>query len=156
AADPAGHAVAVVHAVDVVPAWVATQRAGARDVSALALAFVAAPPGDTLAVWAGHDDALAWRGDSGRHVHLARCRLLPECITEVSGFSFSLGGPVQYCVGGTDWRLGRLDDGVAAAVRQHVPGFAEVHLVWFLGGDAHGVPLIDLGLALAVVLSDLT
>src|SRR5262245_51921999 len=49
---------------------------------------------------------------------------LPECTTEVSGFSLSLGSPLQYCVRGWDRRLGRLDDGVAAAFRQHVPGFA--------------------------------
>src|SRR5260370_26459290 len=69
---------------------------------------------------------------------------LPECTTEVSGFSLSLGSPLQYCLCGWDGRLGRLDDGVAAAVRQYVPGFAKVHFVGFLGGDAHSTALIDL------------
>jgi hypothetical protein len=35
---------------------------------------------------------------------------------------------------------------------EDVPGFTEVHFAGFLGGDPHGLPLIDLGLALAVVL----
>src|SRR5215469_17455329 len=80
---------------------------------------------------------------------------LSECPTEVSGFGLSLSDPLQHCVCGRDRRLGRLDDSVATTFRQHVPGFAKVHLAGFLGGDAHGVAFIDLDLALAVVISDL-
>jgi len=73
----------------------------------------------------------------------------------VSGFRFSLSSALHHGARGWDGRLGRLDDGVAAPFRQHVPGFAKVHLVGFLGGNAHGTALVDLGLALAVVLRDL-
>src|SRR5215469_1604434 len=72
AADPAGHAVAVVGAVDVVPAGVAAERAGSPDVAALTVAFEAVLAGRAVAVGAGHDAALAWWGDGGlRRRHLA-------------------------------------------------------------------------------------
>src|SRR5215472_16464725 len=73
----------------------------------------------------------------------------------VSGFGFSFGCAFKKDVGGGDRRLGRLDDGVAAAFGEDVPGFAEVHFVGFFGGDPHGAALVDLGLAVAVVLGDL-
>src|SRR6266516_2656402 len=79
AADPAGHAVAVVHAVDVVPAGIAAQRAGAPDEAALAVAFETVSPGDAVAVGAGDDAALAWWGDGRRHCrHLAWRRSPPR------------------------------------------------------------------------------
>src|SRR5215470_5705298 len=72
AADAAGHAVAIVGAVDVVPAGVAAERAGAPDVAALTVAFEAVPAGRAVAVGAGHDAGLAWWGDGGlRGRHLA-------------------------------------------------------------------------------------
>jgi hypothetical protein len=43
-------------------------------------------------------------------------------------------------VGGGDWRLRRLrrlDHGVATALGEDIPGFAEVHFVGFPGGDPH-------------------
>jgi hypothetical protein len=70
----------------------------------------------------------------------------------VSGFSLSFGRALTNRVGGRDRRLGRLDYGIAAAFGEDVPCFTEVHFVGFLGGDPHGPPLVDLGLALAVVL----
>src|SRR5271166_5626402 len=48
AADPAGHAVAVVGAVDVVPARVTAEGACAHDVMAVALALVASAPADAF------------------------------------------------------------------------------------------------------------
>src|SRR5690348_3714574 len=80
---------------------------------------------------------------------------LPGCTTAVSGFSLSFGRALKNGVGGGSWRFGWLDDGVAASFGEDVPGFAEVHFVGFFGGDPHGSPLVDLGLALAVVLGDL-
>src|SRR5690348_13398547 len=77
---------------------------------------------------------------------------LPGCTTAVSGFSLSLDRALTDRVGGRDRRLGRLDNGIAAAFGEYVPGFTEVHLVGFLGRDPHGPLLVDLGLALAVVL----
>src|SRR5215472_3874638 len=53
AADVAGHAVAVVRAVDVVPGDVAAERAGASDVAAFAVAFEAIAAGHAVAVGAG-------------------------------------------------------------------------------------------------------
>ncbi len=73
----------------------------------------------------------------------------------MSGFSLSFGGALKNRVGGRDRRLGWLYDGVAAAFGEDIPGLAEVHLVWFLRRDPHGTPLVDLGLAPAVVLGDL-
>ncbi len=80
---------------------------------------------------------------------------LPGCPTAVSGFSLSFGRALKNSVSGGDWRFGWLDDGIAAAFGKDVPGFAEVHFVGFFGRDPHRPPLIDLGLALAVVLGDL-
>src|SRR5215510_5465949 len=60
---------------------------------------------------------------------------LPECTTEVSGFSFSLGSALQHGARGWDGRLGRLDDCIAAPFGQDVPGFAQIHLAGLFGGD---------------------
>src|SRR5215813_1195494 len=79
----------------------------------------------------------------------------PGCTMAVSGLSLSFGRALENGVGGRDRQLGWLDDGVAAAFSEDVPGFAEVHLVGFVSGDPHGTPLVDLGLALAVVVGDL-
>src|SRR6266436_6521534 len=67
AADPAGHALAIVGAVDVIPARVTAERACAHDVPAVALAFVATAPGHAVALRAGHDDALAGWADCFWH-----------------------------------------------------------------------------------------
>src|SRR5579859_3218010 len=79
----------------------------------------------------------------------------PGCTIAVSGFSFAFGCAFEYRVGGRDRRLGRLDNGVAAPFGQDVPGFAEIDLVGFLGGNPDGPALVYLGLPLAVVLGDL-
>jgi hypothetical protein len=67
---------------------------------------------------------------------------------------FSLGGLFQDGTGRGNGRPGRLDDGVTAPFFQDVPGLAEIDLVWFFSGDAHGAALVELGLAPAVVLGD--
>jgi hypothetical protein len=64
----------------------------------------------------------------------------------VSGFSLALGDAFPYRLSSRDRRPGRLDDGVPAPFGQDVPGFAEVHLVGFLGGDLDGPPFVYLGL----------
>src|ERR1019366_2117218 len=58
AVDAAGHTAAVVGAVDVVPARVAAERAGATDVASLAVAFKAVPARHAIAVRAWHDGPL--------------------------------------------------------------------------------------------------
>src|SRR6266480_632929 len=79
ATDPAGHAVAVVGAIHVVPARVAAERAGPPNEAALTAAFDTVPAGDAVAVGAGDDAPLAWWGDGRRHGrHLARHRSPPR------------------------------------------------------------------------------
>jgi hypothetical protein len=70
-------------------------------------------------------------------------------------FGFPFGRPFKHSLGGRDRRFRGLDDGVAAAFSQDVPGVAEVDLVWVFGGNADGAAVVDLGLPLAVVLGDL-
>ncbi len=42
----------------------------------------------------------------------------------VSGFSLSFGRALKNGIGGGDWRFGWLDDRIAAAFGENVPGFA--------------------------------
>src|SRR5579859_1112312 len=72
------------------------------------------------------------------------------CLMPVSGFSFPFRRELQDRVGGGDGRFGRLDDGVPAPFGEDVPGFAEVDLVGFLGGDPDGPAFVYLCLPLAV------
>jgi hypothetical protein len=74
----------------------------------------------------------------------------------VSGAGFALGRVLQHLFCCWDWRPRRLYDGVAVAFGQGCPGFAEVELIGFFGGDSQYAEFVDFGLTLAVVFGDLT
>jgi hypothetical protein len=79
AASAAGHAVAFVGAVDVVPAGVTAERASTADVAALAVAFEAVRPWTPLQ--SGHGTMRALPGGvmvSANVVTSRRCRSLPR------------------------------------------------------------------------------